>query len=190
MIVTPTFWRLNFSSQVADSAIPAMQVSAITHSICAPQAWRASQAPLVSARGRGWAPMRSTASTSAAASQATPLVMRIIGFCALAHLINDLIQSVLPAIYPMLKANYDLSFAQIGFITLAFQATGSILQPLIGLYTDKHPTPFSLPFAPALLHVFNHGTHHRGQITAALTALGQPCPELDLVYFLQNPHTP
>ncbi|MCX7255359.1 MAG: damage-inducible protein DinB [Polaromonas sp.] len=43
----------------------------------------------------------------------------------------------------------------------------------------------SLPFAATLAHVFNHGTHHRGQITAALTALGQPCPELDMVYFLQ-----
>ncbi|CAI3794313.1 hypothetical protein GLGCALEP_00920 [Pseudomonas sp. MM221] len=74
----------------------------------------------------------STASTSAAASQATPLVMRIIGFCALAHLINDLIQSVLPAIYPMLKANYDLSFAQIGLITLTFQITASLLQPWVG----------------------------------------------------------
>jgi uncharacterized damage-inducible protein DinB len=43
----------------------------------------------------------------------------------------------------------------------------------------------SLPFAAALLHVFNHGTHHRGQITAALTAMGQPCPEIDLVVMLQ-----
>ena len=78
----------------------------------------------------------STASTSAAASQATPLVMRIIGFCALAHLINDLIQSVLPAIYPMLKANYDLSFAQIGMITLTFQITSSLLQPWVGFFTE------------------------------------------------------
>ena len=44
--------------------------------------------------------------------------------------------------------------------------------------------------AATLAHVFNHGTHHRGQITAALTALGQPCPELDFVYFLQNPTKP
>ncbi len=51
-------------------------------------------------------------------------------------------------------------------------------------------TPAVLPFAATLAHVFNHGTHHRGQITAALTALGQPCPSLDLVYFLQNPDTP
>jgi FSR family fosmidomycin resistance protein-like MFS transporter len=50
----------------------------------------------------------------------------------------------------MLRDIHSLSFAQIGFITLAFQATGSVLQPLVGLYTDKHPTPFSLPFAPAL----------------------------------------
>ena len=51
-------------------------------------------------------------------------------------------------------------------------------------------TAASLPFAATLTHVFNHGTHHRGQVTAALTALGQPCPELDLVYYLQNPTTP
>ncbi len=53
-------------------------------------------------------------------------------------------------------------------------------------YTTMRGTPASLPFAATLAHVFNHGTHHRGQITAALTALGQPCPELDLVYFLQT----
>ena len=87
----------------------------------------------------------STAPTSAAASQSTPLVMRIIGFCALAHLINDLIQSVLPAIYPMLKANYDLSFAQIGMITLTFQITASLLQPWVGFFTDRRPAPNLLP---------------------------------------------
>ena len=52
-------------------------------------------------------------------------------------------------------------------------------------YTTMRGQPTSLPFAATLGHVFNHGTHHRGQITAALTALGQPCPMLDLVYFLQ-----
>ncbi|HCP28394.1 MFS transporter [Pseudomonas fulva] len=90
-------------------------------------------------------PSAAPASTQAQASTATPLVMRIIGFCALAHLINDLIQSVLPAIYPMLKANYDLSFAQIGMITLTFQITASLLQPWVGFFTDRRPTPNLLP---------------------------------------------
>ncbi|WP_374412921.1 DinB family protein [Hydrogenophaga sp.] len=53
-------------------------------------------------------------------------------------------------------------------------------------YTNMRGQTMSLPFAPTLAHVFNHGTHHRGQITAALTALGLPCPELDLVYLLQE----
>lgn len=52
-------------------------------------------------------------------------------------------------------------------------------------YTTTRGQAVSLPFATTLAHVFNHGTHHRGQVTAALTALGQPCPVLDLVYFLQ-----
>ncbi|MDF0730077.1 MFS transporter [Pseudomonas entomophila] len=85
------------------------------------------------------------ATSSAPAAASSPLVMRIIGFCALAHLINDLIQSVLPSIYPMLKANYGLSFAQIGLITLTFQITASLLQPWVGLFTDKRPTPNLLP---------------------------------------------
>ena len=53
-------------------------------------------------------------------------------------------------------------------------------------YTTTRGQAVSLPFAAALAHVFNHGTHHRGQITAALTALGQPCPVLDLVFMLQE----
>ncbi len=71
--------------------------------------------------------------------------MRIIGAVALAHLINDLIQSVLPSIYPMLKANYGLTFTQVGLITLTFQLTASLLQPWVGYYTDRHPKPYLLP---------------------------------------------
>ncbi|WP_095158828.1 MFS transporter [Pseudomonas sp. Irchel 3E13] len=84
-------------------------------------------------------------STASVASQASPLVMRVIGACALAHLINDLIQAVLPSIYPILKANYGLSFTQIGLITLTFQLTASLLQPWVGYYTDRHPKPWLLP---------------------------------------------
>jgi len=63
----------------------------------------------------------------------------------LAHLINDLIQAVLPSIYPMLKATYGLSFTQVGLITLTFQLTASLLQPWIGFYTDRHHKPWLLP---------------------------------------------
>ncbi len=69
-------------------------------------------------------------------------VILAISFC---HLLNDMMQSLLPAIYPNLKTGLHLSFAQIGLITLAYQVTASILQPLIGLYADKRPTPMALP---------------------------------------------
>ncbi|QSL94421.1 MFS transporter [Ectopseudomonas toyotomiensis] len=90
-------------------------------------------------------PAATTLAGASPISQASPLVMRVIGACALAHLINDLIQAVLPAIYPMLKLNYGLSFAQIGLITLTFQLTASLLQPWVGYHTDRHPKPWLLP---------------------------------------------
>ncbi len=60
-----------------------------------------------------------------------------------AHLINDLIQAIIPSIYPIIKESYNLSFTQIGLITFAFQFTASILQPFVGFYTDRFPKPFS-----------------------------------------------
>ena len=63
---------------------------------------------------------------------------------SLCHLLNDLLQALLPAIYPMLKDDFGLSFAQIGLITLASQVTSSLLQPVVGYYTDRNPQPFSL----------------------------------------------
>lgn len=92
--------------------------------------------------------MSSLTATPAAATttpQISPLVMRVLGACALAHMINDLIQAVLPSVYPMLKANYGLSFTQVGLITLTFQLTASLLQPWIGYHTDRHPKPWLLP---------------------------------------------
>ena len=69
-------------------------------------------------------------------------VIVAISFC---HLINDMMQSLLPAIYPSLKTELSLSFSQIGLVTLVYQMTASILQPLVGLYADKRPTPLALP---------------------------------------------
>jgi FSR family fosmidomycin resistance protein-like MFS transporter len=62
------------------------------------------------------------------------------------HFLNDLIQSLLPSIYPILKSNYSLDFGQIGLLTFTYQITASLLQPLVGAYTDRKPLPYSLPF--------------------------------------------
>lgn len=69
----------------------------------------------------------------------------ILGAISVSHLLNDMIQSLILAIYPMLQSEFSLSFVQIGMITLTYQLTASLLQPLIGYYTDKHPQPYSLP---------------------------------------------
>ena len=71
-------------------------------------------------------------------------VMGILLALSLSHLLNDTIQSLLPAIYPVLKDSFQLSYAQIGTITFVFQMTGSLLQPVVGFYTDRRPKPYSL----------------------------------------------
>jgi FSR family fosmidomycin resistance protein-like MFS transporter len=70
-------------------------------------------------------------------------ILFALSFC---HLLNDSVQALLPAIYPLLKDSLNLSFAQIGLITLTFQMVGSIFQPLVGSYTDRNPQPYSLVF--------------------------------------------
>jgi len=70
-------------------------------------------------------------------------VYSILFAISFAHLLNDLIQAIIPSVYPILKEKYNLSFSQIGLITFAFQFSASIFQPLVGYYTDKHPKPFS-----------------------------------------------
>ena len=70
--------------------------------------------------------------------------IKVLAAISVCHFLNDLTQSVIPAIYPMLKASYHLTFGQVGLITSTFQLTASILQPAVGLYTDKRPTPYSL----------------------------------------------
>ena len=71
---------------------------------------------------------------------------KVLGAISQSHFLNDLLQSLIVAIYPLLKGNYDLNFTQIGLLTLTYQITASLLQPLVGLYTDKHPQPYSLVF--------------------------------------------
>ena len=69
----------------------------------------------------------------------------ILGAISASHLVNDMMQSLILAMYPILKGSFHLSFSQIGLITLTFQLTASLFQPLVGLYTDRHPKPYSLP---------------------------------------------
>ncbi len=71
-------------------------------------------------------------------------VFAVLFAISFSHLLNDTIQALIPAIYPMLKQDFQLSFAQLGLITLTFQCTASLLQPLVGLYADKRPMPYSL----------------------------------------------
>src|SRR6476620_5885623 len=73
-----------------------------------------------------------------AAPEATFSIVLALSF---AHLLNDMMQSLLPAIYPLIKDTYGLDFGQIGLIPLAFQLTASLLQPVVGAYTDRHPQP-------------------------------------------------
>jgi FSR family fosmidomycin resistance protein-like MFS transporter len=68
----------------------------------------------------------------------------VLGGLSVAHLLNDMMQSLLLAMYPMLKGEFTLSFAQLGMISLTYQITASVLQPLIGLFTDRHPQPFAV----------------------------------------------
>jgi MFS transporter, FSR family, fosmidomycin resistance protein len=85
------------------------------------------------------------ASATASRIQADNTAYAVILAVSFCHLLNDVMQSLLAAIYPMLKADYGLDFWQIGVLTMTFQVTASLLQPLIGMITDKRPMPYSLP---------------------------------------------
>jgi FSR family fosmidomycin resistance protein-like MFS transporter len=77
-------------------------------------------------------------------------VFRILAAISFCHLLNDMIQSLIPAIYPILKTSFNLNFAQLGLITLTYQLTASLLQPFVGYYTDNRPKPYSLPVGMGL----------------------------------------
>lgn len=116
---------------------------------------------------------------AAPASVITPekTAFRILAAISFCHLLNDLMQSVIPAVYPILKTTYHLDFSQIGMITLTIQLTASLLQPLIGTFTDRRPTPFSLPIGMAftligLLLLASAPTYHSVLLAVGMVGIG------------------
>ena len=77
------------------------------------------------------------------------VVFPVLWAASFCHLLNDMLQSLLPAVYPILRGGFNLSFLQIGMLTLVYQLTASLIQPFIGAYTDQHPMPYSLPIGMA-----------------------------------------
>jgi FSR family fosmidomycin resistance protein-like MFS transporter len=88
--------------------------------------------------------MLTKALPAAASPVQQPTRFKVLGAISFSHFLNDMIQSLILAIYPLLKNDFTLSFAQIGLITLTYQFTASVLQPFIGMYTDRHPQPRAL----------------------------------------------
>jgi len=89
--------------------------------------------------------LASSPSVSPPQAAAPRAAFGILGAISFSHLINDMMQSLILAMYPVLQGNFQLSFGQIGLITLVYQLTASLFQPLVGLYTDRRSTPYSLP---------------------------------------------
>jgi len=89
--------------------------------------------------------MSTTAASLPPPSRPARASFRVLGAISASHLINDMMQSLIVAIYPILQGEFALSFTQIGLISLTYQLTASLLQPLVGLYTDRKPVPYSLP---------------------------------------------
>src|SRR5258707_12810558 len=86
----------------------------------------------------------------AAATETEATRFKVLGAISFSHFLNDMIQSLIIAIYPLLKGEFNLSFMQIGSITLTYQMCASVLQPLIAIYTENHPKPYSLSLGMGL----------------------------------------
>jgi FSR family fosmidomycin resistance protein-like MFS transporter len=119
-------------------------------------------------------PLKPTAHTATVETNTTFAILISLSLC---HFLNDMNQSLVPAIYPILKATYSLDFGQIGLITLAFQMTASLLQPVVGMVTDRKPMPFSLPAAMGcsllgLLMLSVANNYHLILLAAAMVGLG------------------
>lgn len=125
--------------------------------------------------GESTAAAPSETASSSTFEQTTAL--SILVALSLSHLLNDVMQSLLPAVYPLLKENYSLSFFQIGLITFVFQVTASLLQPLVGLYTDRRPWAYSLLLGSlftlvGLIGLANAGSFASILLAAALVGIG------------------
>ncbi len=123
----------------------------------------------------------------------TGTVYPILIMISISHLLNDSIQSLIPSIYPIVKVNYHLNFSQIGLITLTFQLAASLLQPLVGLYTDHRPKPFSLVTAMGisligLIAMSQAGNFHFLLFSVALIGIGSSIfhPEASKVAYMAS----
>jgi len=104
-------------------------------------------------------------------------VIRILVALSVSHFLNDVIQAILPAIYPILKDSFRLTFAQVGLITLAYQTTASLLQPLVGAFADRRPMPYSLAVGMSLtlvglIALSQAGSFHAILISAMIVGTG------------------
>jgi MFS transporter, FSR family, fosmidomycin resistance protein len=118
-----------------------------------------------------------SASSAAASQHVTTTAFSVLAAISFCHLLNDMMQSLLPALYPILKENYALTFGQIGIVTFTFQVTASLLQPVIGAFTDKRPQPYSLATGMAftfvgLLLLSRAGSYPVLLTAAALVGMG------------------
>jgi MFS transporter, FSR family, fosmidomycin resistance protein len=123
----------------------------------------------------------------------TGTVYPILLMISISHLLNDSIQSLIPSVYPIVKVNYHLNFSQIGLITLTFQLAASLLQPLVGLYTDHRPKPFSLVTAMGfsligLIAMSQAGNFHFLLFSVALIGIGSSIfhPEASKVAYMAS----
>ncbi|HEV3221954.1 MAG TPA: MFS transporter [Puia sp.] len=123
----------------------------------------------------------------------TATVYPILLMISFSHLLNDTIQSLIPAIYPIVKTNFHLNFSQIGLITLTFQLAASLLQPLVGMYTDRRPKPFSLATSmgftlTGLISMSQAGSFHVLLVSVALMGIGSSIfhPEASKVAYMAS----
>src|SRR5580692_7179358 len=95
-------------------------------------------------------PPPATMNAPAPVPAAATTAFRILAAVSVCHMLNDMVQSLLPSIYPILKSSFRLNFGQVGLLTLTYQVVASLFQPLIGLYTDRRPMPYALAFGMCL----------------------------------------